>query len=118
MWKKFEELHSKEDRPKWLEKYISINGNIHQNKNWVIAISLLPKIQLKSNQYWEKVNDHARLIEIDEVTGEHFVVICGGSAEDIHVIFKTEINLIENFIKVIIDTDLTTLDKEKYEIAR
>ena len=52
------------------------------------------------------------------MTGEHFVVICGGSAEDIQIIFETEINLIENFIRVITDTNFTTLDKEKYEMIR
>ena len=52
------------------------------------------------------------------MTGEHFVVICGGSVEDIQIIFETEINLIENFIRVITDTNFTTLDKEKYEMIR
>ena len=117
-WKKFEELHPKKDRPEWLEKCISISGNKNQNKNWVVTMILLSKTQLKPNQYWESVNNDTRLIEIDEVTGEHFVVICGGPPEDIHIIFEAEIDTIKNFVKVLVDLDLSILDKTKYEIIR
>ena len=69
-WKKFEEIHPSEIRPGWLEKCITVSGNKDKDNNLIIKITLLPKTKLKSNQYWEWVNDNPRLIEIDEMTGK------------------------------------------------
>lgn len=47
-----------------------------------------------------------RLIEIDEITGEQFVIICGGPGA-VDVIFAVEV-----------DMDLDTLDETKYQVNR
>lgn len=117
-WKKFEEVHPKEMRPKWLEKYIIISGTKNQNKNWVVRITVLLKTELKSNQYWEWVNNHPRLVEVDEITGEHSIVICGGPAAGSEILFEVEIDFVKDLVKVIVDKDLNTLDKTKYELLR
>ena len=117
-WKKFEEIHPSEIRPGWLEKCITISGNKDKDNNWIIKITLLPKAKLKSNQYWEWVNDNPRLIEIDEMTGEKFVVICGGPAVAIEVLFSVKINLEDASATVIADTDLTGLKESKYQVNK
>lgn len=114
-WKKFEELHPKPIRPKWLEEFISIGGTKSQNKNWIVTITLFPKIELKQNQYWERKNQDIRLIEIDKTTGKHFVVLCDGPAKDTIIIFKAEINIIKNLVNILIDADLNKLNKAKYQ---
>lgn len=116
-WKKFEEIHPSEIRPKWLEKCITISGNKDKDNNWIIKITLLPKAQIKSNQHWEWVNDNPRLIEIDETTGERFVVICGGPAE-VEVLFSAKINLENDSATVIVDTNLDRLKENKYQVNR
>ena len=38
-WKKFEEIHPGEIRPRWLEKYIIISGNKDKENYWIIKIT-------------------------------------------------------------------------------
>ena len=95
-----------------------MNRNKDKDNNWIIKITLLPKAKLKSNQYWEWVNDNPRLIEIDEMTGERFVVICGGPAVAIEVLFSVKTNLEDASATVIADTDLTGLKESKYQVNK
>ena len=117
-WKKFEEIHPEETRPKWLEKYMVISGTKNQNKNWVIKITLLFKTQLKPNQHWEWVNNHPRLVQTDEITGKPSIVICGGPSAGSELLFEVEIDFARDSVKVIADRELNTLDKAKYELLR
>ena len=117
-WKKFEEIHPSEIRPGWLEKYIIISGNKDKENYWIIKITLLPKTRLESNQHCEWVNDCPRLIEVDEITGERVVVICGGPAVAAEVIFSAKINLENDTATVIEDTDLDRLRESKYQVNR
>lgn len=117
-WKKFEEIHPEEMRPKWLEKYMVISGTQNQNKNWVIKITLLFKMQLKSNQHWEWVNNHLRLVETDEITGKPSIVICGGPPAGSELLFEVEIDFAKDLVKVVADRELNTLEQTKYELLR
>lgn len=117
-WNKFEEKHPKESRPEWLDKCISISETRNQNNNWIIVISMLPKVQLKPNQHWELRKGIPVLVEVDLITQERSIIICGGPAVDIEILFKAEVNLDDNSVAVLADTDLNMLDRNKYEIFR
>lgn len=114
-WKKFEELHSEESRPEWLDKCITVSSYKNENSNWIVKISLLEKAQLKPNQHWEGEGECKRLVEIDEKTGEHFIVICNGNAINSLVIFEAEVDFDKDLVLVNNDTELDTLDRSKYE---
>lgn len=117
-WKKFEEKHPKELWPEWLSKFITISGTKSQNNNWLIKITALPKTQLKPNQHWEEKRGIPVLVEVDPITGKRSIVICGGPAVDVEVIFQVEIDLFKGTATVITDTDVEILDGTKYEIYK
>ena len=52
------------------------------------------------------------------MTGEKFVVICGGPAVAVEVLFSVKINLEDATATVISDTDLTGLRESKYQVNR
>ena len=52
------------------------------------------------------------------MTGERFVVICGGPAVAIEVLFSVKINLEDASATVIADTDLTGLKESKYQVNK
>ena len=119
VWKEFEKIHPKETRPDWLENYITVSGNKNQNKNWVIRILLMSKMQLKPDQHLEWGNDGIPIVvRVDPVTGKRFMVICDGPADGIKIIFEAEVDFANDLVKILIDTNLNTLDNNKYQVLR
>lgn len=95
---------------------VVINGNKRYDDN-DMAITL-PKTQLKPNQHWEEKRGIPVLVEVDPITGKRSIVICGGPAVDVEVIFQVEIDLFKGSATVITDTDVEILDGTKYEIYK
>ena len=56
-------------------------------------------------------------IEIDEITGEQFVIICGGPGE-VDVILAVEVDLKKDLATVLVDMDLDTLDETNSKTRR
>lgn len=78
---------------------------------------LLPKPELKPNQYWELEDDGIPMLyEVDPQTKKKSVVICCGPPMDMEVFFETEVDLLHNRVTVIVDMDLNKLDCSAYEI--
>jgi hypothetical protein len=109
----FEKKHPKELQPKWLEKCMSIDGNRDENNNWKVKITLLPKT-IKPNFHWKWRSGSLILVEVDSITGIEYIVISDGPEEAIEVIFKVEVDLAMSLTKILVDTDLNTLDWTKY----
>lgn len=66
--KKFEELHPMEEQTKWLKYCLKMRAVRNENKNWVVQMRLLPKPELKPNQYWEWKDDGIPMLyEVDLV---------------------------------------------------
>ena len=115
--KKFEELHPMEEQPKWLKYCLKMRAVRNENKNWVVQMRLLPKPELKPNQYWELEDDGIPMLyEVDPETKKKSVVICCGPPMDMEVFFETEVDLLQNRVTVIVDMDLNKLDCSAYEI--
>jgi hypothetical protein len=114
-WREFEDRHPRESWPEWLTKCIRISGTKSPNNNWLIKITVLPKSELKPNQHWEEKNGIPVLVEVEPSTGKRRLVICGGPAVDVEVLFEAEIDLDNGSATVITDTDLELLDGTKYE---
>ena len=116
--KKFIETHPKNKWPNWLEQQIRIEEHKNQYNKWIISINLMRKIKLESNQYWElSEKGNNVLVEVDKVTGEKSYILCGISLADYDTIFKVEVDLDNNSTTMLLDTDLNTLDKNKYQIV-
>lgn len=119
VWKKFEEIHPKETRPEWLENYITVSGKKNQNKNWVIRIFLIPKIQLKADQQLEwGIDGIPTVVRTDQTTGKRYMVICDGLTDEIKIIFEAEVDFTNNLINILIDTELDVLNNNKYQMLR
>ena len=117
--KKFEELLPKEKQPEWLKYCMSMRTMRNHNKNWVIKMILLSKPELKSNQFWQWEDDGIPILfQIDPATKKKSVVICGGPSTNIEVFFEVEVDLKNDKVMVLVDTDLNKLDGAKYEINR
>lgn len=114
----FEESHPRESWPEWLEKYIRFRATKNE-KNWIVRLVLMHKVQLEPNQYWEWTDgrDIPSLISVDPTTGEKRVIISGGPPTDVDVLFEVEIDFINLQYKVTVDMDISTLDRTKYEIV-
>lgn len=114
---KFEEKHPKEKQPEWLRRYILVTGVKNENKSWIIRRILFHKIQLKANQHWEQSpKGNPLLIEVDPITRKESVIIGGGYPADFEVIFEVEVDLANNSVSVLVDTDLNVLDENKYQV--
>lgn len=50
--KKFDEIYFKERQPDWLKYCMALKVTRNQSKNWIIEMLLLPKYELKENEYW------------------------------------------------------------------
>ena len=117
--KKFDEIHSNHDEPKWLKYCMSLNITKNEHKNWVVKFLVFPKPILQYNQYWDWQEDSTPLlVEMDPQTNKKSIVICGGGPTPPVVLFEAEIDIAKNSVTVLKDTELTQLDGTKYEINR
>ena len=113
----FEKKHPIETQPKWLKYCVSLKVTKNQNGNWVVKQMLLPKAELKENQYWKWEDDGVPLlVQIDPVTRKETIVICGGSPREYIVIFEVEVDFVEKKAIVHIDTEFDMLDGARYEM--
>lgn len=117
--KKFDEIHSNNDEPKWLKYCMSLNITKNEHKNWVVKFLVFPKPILEYNQYWDWQDDGMPLlIQIDPQTNKKSIVICGGEPASPVILFEVEIDIAKNSVTILKDTNLTQLDGAKYEINR
>ncbi len=117
--KKFDEIHSNNDEPKWLKYCMSLNIVKNERKNWVVKFLIFPKPILEYNQYWDWQDDGMPLlIQVDPKTNKESIVICGGEPIPPLVLFEAEIDINNNHVIVLKDTKLNELDGSKYEINR
>lgn len=117
-WKKFEERHPRESWPDWLTRCIRISSSKITINNWLVKITVLPKSLLKPGQHLEEKNGVPVLVEVDPLTGERWIVICGGPADAVEVLFEAEVDLDNGSATVITDIDIDHLDGTKYELSR
>ena len=115
-WKEFEEKHPRESWPEWLTKCMRVSGTKSPNNKWLVKMTVLPKVQLKPNQHWEEINGNRVLVNTDPITAEERIVICGGPAVDVEVLFMAEVDHVNGSAKVITDANLELLDGTKYEL--
>lgn len=117
--KKFDEIHSNTDEPKWLKYCLSLNIVKNKHKNWVVRFLIFPKPILEYNQYWDWQDDGTPLlVQIDPQTNKKSIVICEGGPTPPEVLFEAEIDINKNSVIVLKDTKLNQLDGSKYEIIR
>lgn len=115
--RKFEETYSKEKQPEWLKYCMSMRSEKNQSKNWVIKMLLMPKPELEPGQYWHwNDNGIPILMQIDPLTKNKEVVICGGCALDAEVFFEVEVDFVSNVATIITDIDPNKLNGERYEM--
>lgn len=115
--RKFEELHPRERQPDWLKYCMSMMIGRNDCQNWVIKMILRPKAELQPGTRWELgPNRMPFLIHVDPDTGKRSVVICGGPAPFPEVIFAVEADIAGELVRVLADTDLSTLDGAGYEM--
>ncbi len=117
--KKFEEIHPNVEQPEWLKYCMTINVVKNNKKNWVVKFLLFPKPILKDNQYWEWEDDGTPLlVQVDAKTNKKSIVICGGPRIEPEVFFEVEVDINQNVVMILKNTQLDKLDGEKYEINR
>ncbi len=117
--KKFDELHTDHDEPKWLKYCMSLNIVKNERKNWVVKFLIFPKPILKCHQYWDWQEDGTPLlVQMDPRTNQKSIVLCGGAPTPPVVLFEAEIDRTKKRVIVLKDTNLNQLDGSKYEINR
>lgn len=117
--KKFDELHTDHDEPKWLKYCMSLNIVKNERKNWVVKFLIFPKPILKCHQYWDWQEDGTPLlVQMDPRTNQKSIVLCGGALTPPIVLFEAEIDRTLKRVIVLKDSNLNQLDCSKYEINR
>lgn len=116
-WKEFLKIHEKENLPEWFEKCLIYDGEMIDENKWVIFITIAKKRKLAPNEHFEVIRERERIVSIDPKTGERRVLI-SYEPEEFELIYKVEVDLKNDIVNIIKDTDICQLDGSLYQPYR
>ena len=108
----FFERHPRESLPSWVDQCVTTGGFQISPDAWVIEFTMIPKVQLNENEFWEMRNGRKVLAMTDLVTGEKRIIIHRSSGEPI-VVFRAKIYPTISYVEV--DSDFLKMDENFYE---
>ena len=111
--KRFYEIHTPESLPGWLLKAATVGGKVAGNE-WVVGVTLAPKIVLKPNEAWELVRGDRVLTRVDAKTGKKNIVIHYDGEPPLRV-FQAKVNIENGVAEVIFDSDMSKLNESDFE---
>jgi hypothetical protein len=106
--------HPKASLPEWFADCATLGGTKDAQMRWILNFTVVPKLQLQADEFWEERNGKSVLAKLDPKTGQKRIVI-HRKANEVVVIFQAIVDPETGQVTVLIDSDLSAMDGSIYE---
>ncbi|MFV0673316.1 hypothetical protein [Variovorax sp. tm] len=113
--REFLSRHPQATWPDWLDECVTRGGTRDSNGRWVVSYTIAYKEPLKPGEYWDNIQGRRVLCKTNPKTGSAQVIIHRRASAPPFVLFEVAIDARSGEATVLVDTDLSGLNRDDFE---